>query len=370
MAGENDQDQDDLTPEDGSGSSETDDEREAREAWAEFSGATPEGDDADDDDDADDPDDDLDASAETDDQSSEPSEEDETSDAGEENGESSAEANDGDADAGDIWAEAPSELQSAFAAEKARADRLEHEARSNRGRVAALEGRLDSLIGGTEQKAGAGRKTPSESDFGPDKVFGTDEWKTMREEFADIAEPIEKSLAPVFDELAKVQAENRKLSNGMQTIGQDRTRTRAIALEDEVRAEHADYDDIINSDDFASWLQASPTYIQEGVQRNGKMIVDPAEAIDIFNRFKADTGFGAKAEEDDSRSANAKSGKGKDSSKQTAPSRRRQIQLNSATAPRSKAGDAVVQDKDPQTETEMWHWAKKKIKAQREEAVI
>ncbi|MYE07102.1 MAG: hypothetical protein F4Y04_07790 [Chloroflexi bacterium] len=373
----------------GSTTEELTPEAEAEAAWAEFTGTKPESDE------------DGDGSGEeagdtsaagsgqdtsdTDgDPPSEPAEGEQSSEAGEGEGESSTDSTDGAGSDGDIWANAPSELRDAFDAEKSRADRAEQRSASDRGRVSALQTRLDTLAGKAPEqhdKAGAAETSPDAGDSQDESPFETDEWKTVREEFGDIVEPIEKVLKPFVTDLKAVKAENQRLRDGMQTIGQDRVHSRVLEQEAQVREDHPDYDDIVKSDEFDAWAQAAPSYIRQGLERNGEAIVDAAEASDLIARFKSDTGYGSNGEtegdgsgsstETGAKDANGAKANGKDGdgSKPAAPSRRRQIQLDSASAPRSKAGEAAVSDKEPETEAEMWDWAVKKVRSEREAAI-
>lgn len=399
MSGENDQtdgNEAEPTEAEDTGSTEGQDpETEARAAWLEFTGNRPEDDETDEDDDSGDGEGSEAAAADTGQETSdtdadpapESAEGEQSSEDDEGEGESSSDATDGAASAGDIWASAPKELRDAFDAERTRAARAEQEVASSRGRISNLQSRLDASLGKPPEQrntAGAADTSPDAGDSRPNP-FETDEWKGLRDEFGDIAEPIEKILTPLVGEVGALRAENQRLRQGMETIGQDRLHTRAQSQEAAVREAHPDYDDILQSQEFAGWVQAAPAYLREGLERNGRAIVDAAEASDILKRFKQDTGYGSEGGDGDgsgsstgqeTEDANGKdaggaeaNGKDGDGSKPAAPSRRRQIQLDSASAPRARSGEAAVSDKEPETQAEMWAWAKKKSSADREAAV-
>ena len=261
---------------------------------------------------------------------------------------------------GDIWADAPSELRAAFEAEKSKASRAEQEIASNRGRISHLQARLDSLIAKPEQQddtAGAGETSP-DAGGSQDNLFESDGWKQFREDYADIAGPVQEVFSAQAEEIKTVRAENQRLRKGLETVGEDRVLARSDRLEAEVRETHPEYDEIIASEAFANWGQAAPAYIQQALHRNGEIIVDAAEASDLIARFKADTDFkGANGTEGGGSASTA--GNGGDSSA-TAAATRRQIQLDSATGPTSRGGEAPTQDKEPETAEEAWsYWEKK-----------
>ena len=250
--------------------------------------------------------------------------------------------------------------------------------------MSALQTRLDAQLGKTPEQqdtAGAADTSPEAGDSRPNP-FETERWKTLRDEFGDIVEPIEEVIsadrAATAQEIAALKDENRQLREGMEMIGQDRLYSRAESQEAQVREAHPDLDEVLKSDEYAAWRESAPAYIRAGIERNAEAIIDAAEASDIVKRFKTDTGYGNTGGAGDgsaSTTANGQDGNaseaanGADSTETAAPSRRREAQLRSATAPRIRSGEAAVRDKEPETPAEMWDWAKKKIAAEREAAI-
>ena len=170
---------------------------------------------------------------------------------------------------------------------------------------------------------------------------------------------MEAAFSAVRGELKTVRAENQRLRKGLETVGEDRVQARSDRLEAEVRETHPEYDEIIASEAFANWARAAPAYIRDAIVRNGDFIVDAVETSDIFKRFKADTDFKGANGGNGGGSASAAENNGGDSSA-TAADPRRQIQLDSATGPSSRGGEAPTQDKEPETYEEAWsYWDKK-----------
>ena len=219
---------DELSPEAADGA-------EAKAAWEEFTGTKPEDNDADTGEDAGT----ADAAGSGQDTSDidgdpppEPAEGEQSSEDDKGQGESSFDATDGAASAEDIWANAPSELRAAFDAEQSMASRPEQEAVASRGRISSLQTRLDTLTGAAPEQTKAGAaETSSQAEDSQDNPFETEKWKTLRDEFGDIVEPIEEVLSRLVAELRDVKAENRKLREGMQTIGEDRLYSRVQQAE-------------------------------------------------------------------------------------------------------------------------------------------
>ena len=290
---------------------------------------------------------------------SEPAEEDQSTEAGKGQGRSPAEEPAKGDPAGDIWANAPSELRSAFDALQSRADRAEHENASNRGRISALQNRIDSLLGAPEQqnRAGAASTSPAPGDS-QDNAFEGEEWQQFRDDFGEIAGPIEKMFAAQASEIEAVKTENQRLRQGMKVVGEDRFIARSEQLESSVRQAHPDFDDIANSETFATWATRQPAYVQQAIVRNGENIVDAAEASDLIARYKADTGIGSPGANGGGSASGT--GNGSDSNATAARARRRDIQLRSASGLPSGKGEPSRQEKEPESEEEAWdYWERR-----------
>lgn len=69
---------------------------------------------------------------------------------------------------------------------------------------------------------------------------------------------------------------------------QTREHARQLAFQEEVLKVHPDATEILTKQrDFSDWLKNQPRYVQQAVTR----INDPADAIDILNKFKFDKGI-------------------------------------------------------------------------------
>ena len=78
------------------------------------------------------------------------------------------------------------------------------------------------------------------------------------------------------------------LGNVLRFEEQAREQARQIEFQNEVLKVHPDAEEILTKKrDFSEWLKAQPRYLQQAVRR----INDPADAIDILNKYKADRGI-------------------------------------------------------------------------------
>ena len=112
----------------------------------------------------------------------------------------------------DIWANAPPELKAAFEETQKRAQALERDNRSFRGRTSALQRQLNELSKAPPAGAAAGNGEAS-----PDvaEYLASDEWKTLKAEYPELVGPVEKVVAKLEGRLSQQE-------RGLSSIDADR----------------------------------------------------------------------------------------------------------------------------------------------------
>ena len=235
----------------------------------------------------------------------------------------------------DIWAAAPPELRSAFEAEARKRAEFEHRLRSDTGRIAALQRQIEDLRkGGTAPGPAAGATT---TDAKPETVLASEKWKTLKQEYPEVAEPFEAILAEME---GRIHRHEKELS----AIGTDRRQAAQDEQQTVVTQVHGDYVGFIrgNLEQFQAWREAQPRYVQEAIQRNWDGVVDGYEMADVIARFKSSLGgnSGSPGQEPP----------GKGTSQPLADRRKRQ--LESSASPRSRGpsvASGIPEDADEET---------------------
>ena len=123
----------------------------------------------------------------------------------------------------DVWATAPETLKSAYDSEKSRADKAEHAFRSREGREAALQRRIDSMI--------ASGNTPPANRQSAEDTASTEELSeltALEDDYPEIAKPMKAALGRIEK---RHQAEINRLSQALQTVGEERLDARSTAEE-------------------------------------------------------------------------------------------------------------------------------------------
>jgi hypothetical protein len=179
----------------------------------------------------------------------------------------------------DIWKDMPEPARVAY--QQALRD-FEHRERSLRGRLSASDRELNRLRQQAQQPAGQGQEQPREPqrETAADDLLASDEFKQFREDYAEIAAPIEGILKKMQDKL--------NASAGLVSEVQQTREVEAIAANTQALTErHADWQDCIKDERFYGWLETQPTAVREAAQRNWQGIVDVDDAALVFDRFKA-----------------------------------------------------------------------------------
>jgi hypothetical protein len=173
---------------------------------------------------------------------------------------------------------------------------LEHGARSNAGRISALNRRIAELQAQQPEPPAAG--TGNGADPGPAKPLPTGKaWETLAADYPEIAEAMQAALGESY---AQIEARNARVERVLASLEEHRATSEAYESEDALEALSPGWREFLDEHraSLTPWIQAQPRHMQEAFQRNVAQIVDPAEAADVIGRFRqavhaAQTGAGA-----------------------------------------------------------------------------
>ncbi|WP_395452851.1 hypothetical protein ACHMW5_02345 [Azospirillum melinis] len=184
----------------------------------------------------------------------------------------------------DIWSTASEPQRAAYQAAQQRLQSLEHDSRSNRGRVGALQREVDTL------KKQLAASTKAAGSTGQDQETADADIRRLQEEYPEVARPVLKELSSLRTQLSQALT---RLDQRDSTEAQAQ-RDQALDREEQALTQmHPDWMQVTGNPAFTKWLETQPRYVVEAIQRNGEAIQDAAEAGDIITRFKAHQGVGA-----------------------------------------------------------------------------
>jgi len=222
--------------------------------------------------------------------------------------------------------------------------RLEQADRSNRGRVSALQQKLDAQRG-LGQPAQGGKKPAN----GAKKPFQSDKGKDFVKEYPEVAAPVAAELEEVRSELDDLKAERARRE-------QAETDARLLKNEQVLDGKHPKWEQTAATAQFGDWVETQPNYVKAAVQRNFNAIVDAQEAVDIFDRFEAFRSSQAGGDQNTQRQGNGNGAQdGPDGKREQADGKngslsgKRQRQLESSSGARSTGPglvDGVPEDGD------------------------
>jgi hypothetical protein len=125
----------------------------------------------------------------------------------------------------------------------------------------------------------------AEKSGGAGSEASDDEIKHLKEEYPEVAGPLLKRID--------------KLSETVEALSTTATARAESEVADALSGEfetlqslHSDVHDIVKAPEYAEWLKGQAPSIQRIVQENSQAVVSAADTALVFDKFKADTGFG------------------------------------------------------------------------------
>ena len=170
----------------------------------------------------------------------------------------------------DIWAEADEGLKSEYDKLRDNNDKLSHQAKSNAGRIGALQRKLNEF----QATSPAGGTTPSATEVA-EAMKTPEAWASFNEEYPDIHDAIESRLE--VERSQNQETMNRALQPLRAAEEERHVNTQYAALE----AAHTDWKDVVKSESFVDWLQEQPNAIQQLSNSN-----DAFEASTLLDYYK------------------------------------------------------------------------------------
>lgn len=212
---------------------------------------------------------------------------------------------------------------SATAEQKQVLSQWQHEIRSNRGRIATLQRKLQELQQAAPQQQRQQQQGGAEAS---EALVGSEKWKAFREDYPEMAEPLEHVIGAIVQE-------NAQLKQQVGGIVTERQQQAQMAEFERLSQVHPDWQQIAQDKAYREWLSQQPP----GVQALHES--DFAEdAITLLNIYKGQTGA---AQAHPQQAPAASNGAGNSATRSTLPARR-QRQLQSAAAARSSGPGAAT----------------------------
>lgn len=189
----------------------------------------------------------------------------------------------------DPWQSVPEELRKEHETLLEKFKKYEHENRSNRARVAALQRKVDDLS--SKEKANPkDAEPPSKPDFDLDALFDED-WKRFEEDFSDVAKPIKAAISRSVSELRQEIEKAKKLSESLSDSMQQQQKHSELQR---LNQEAPDWFSVIqeNAEEFQFFLDdpdsKSPVRkLRKAIaDTNNTEIKDADDVVWLVNEFK------------------------------------------------------------------------------------
>lgn len=169
-------------------------------------------------------------------------------------------------------------------AARARIAELEHQRRSDQGRLLVLQRRLQEYRAASPEAA---HETQGRQTGGMDNTGAARQQPPGGDPLAALMETYPEVGRPVADVLQTLRQQNAALTGRLAELDAREADALLARNGDALSHAHPDWQQAVTHPAFTQWLGNQPAYVQQAAQRNGEWIVDPAEAGDIIGRFKA-----------------------------------------------------------------------------------
>lgn len=217
---------------------------------------------------------------------------------------------------------------------KANLNKIVHELVSNRSRVSALTKKTAGL-----PNARVAPPTVREAKPVAETLKSIPAWSKFKEEYKEVAEALEIGLGAVAD----------PVQQDLKAMSEAELEAHYVQQEELVLKAHPDFDAIVASKEWKSWVNSQQPYVRDAIMRNAKALQSGPEVIDFLDRYKADQGIVPPPPAPPA-----------PSKPKTAA--RRMAQEESSVAPIGGRQARAVTDEPPKdgaSEDDYWEWAKR-----------
>lgn len=263
----------------------------------------------------------------------------------------------------DPWASVPDKLKYEFEELKKQRDKYEHSARSNSGRLGAMQKKIDDLSRKLEEQSSAkdGKAESPDKETG-DTLFASEKWKKFKEDFGEVADPIEDLVRSSYKDLHSRWSETQKVSKTLQERQQEEYYAQQAQALNQVRPDWLEYaranfsemEEFANSDpDMKAIWDANYERITNAKQMNRFLTLFDIEV-------KNANGHDTKPASRNASSEAAHEAKPNNEPRKLSPKRQQQLKSAASPAPRSHPAPGSRQDGLPAPDDNpeiLWNWA-------------
>lgn len=254
----------------------------------------------------------------------------------------------------DPWSGVPEKLKYEFEELKKQKDKYEHSARSNSGRLGAMQKRIDELSRKLEEKS-SGQDGKAESPVDPgDTLFDAPEWAKFKEDFGEVALPIEAAIRRSYQDLHSRLNETQKVSQTLQERQQEEYFLKQAQSLEEIRPNWLDYakENFIEMEEFAN----SDPDMKAIWDANYERITNAKQMNRFLTLFDIEV---KKSNGHDTKPASADEAKPNNEPRPLTPKRKQQLKSAATPAPRShpspgSRSDGLPDSDDPAALFEYW----------------
>lgn len=161
---------------------------------------------------------------------------------------------------------------------KAELQKWQHKYNSDIGRVNAYQNQISQL----QQQLADAQKAKT-GDNPENSGMSDSEWETLKEDYPDIANALEKKLGAIEQ---SYQSQLKRFDSQLEPVRQSQQEQYRNMQLQALETAHSDWREVVQSDDYSQWLQSQPQEIQAFMQSS-----EADKNIYLLNSYKASKGM-------------------------------------------------------------------------------
>lgn len=182
----------------------------------------------------------------------------------------------------EIWEGATPEQVEAYKAILRDRDEMAHKARSDAGRVHALQTQVAELRAAVDASANTGGEEPTDAEI-QTALQSAEGWESFVEEYPNIAKVIKGALTTVASATSKRL--DKRLSETVNPVLERQERTDTEAAKAALEERYPGWVEVVNTGEFNEWLLKQPVQVVSLINSH-----DAADAAALFDYYANGTG--------------------------------------------------------------------------------
>lgn len=189
------------------------------------------------------------------------------------------------------WSD-PEAAKAAYEAATQERDKLDHQLRSDAGRVTRYQRDRDEAMGKIRLLTDAAKHDNLRG------IIDSDEWKTAKETYGD------DEFGVILRAIEASVEDGKATQERFAQMGEDELRGFVADNVETLNKSDPEWLNLLTHEQFDSWLEQQPSHVRRLHENNREVLVDPDEVLDLVGKFRSHMGTHQPARQQDNPPAN------------------------------------------------------------------